>query len=284
MTEADPEVAWVPLDFRKWLAGTADLSAEAEFVFWRLCLLVYDTQQPIIDRSAARVARWCKLPPERLEIALAELVDAEKVKRSEGGIYVPSAEKHLDRAKSNLGNRQRGAAIARRTVALQKQGKDADEIAAILAVEFPERAAKPQRPVRIVSTTAVVPADTVPIVATQPAPAEPDMLLLALGMWNTFADAHSMPKVQKLTDSRRTKLRQRLKECGGLDGWQHALDLMGQSPFLLGATGWHADFDFLMQESKFTKLMEGGYADKQPTKSKSSTRDALQRQMQEATK
>ena len=66
--------------------------------------------------------------------------------------------------------------------------------------------------------------------------------------------------MQKLTAARRGKLTARLRDCGGIDGWTAALDRLAGIPGLLGVHGgWKADFDFLVAESKFTKLMEGSY-------------------------
>lgn len=84
---------------------------------------------------------------------------------------------------------------------------------------------------------------------------------LATSLYNAVASTLDLPQVQKLTETRRRKLVQRLKDCGGIEGWQCALDEIGQSPFLTGQNnrGWKADFDFLLQEKSFTRLMEGAY-------------------------
>jgi uncharacterized protein YdaU (DUF1376 family) len=94
------------------------------------------------------------------------------------------------------------------------------------------------------------------------APAEPAIAERAVAMWNELAASISLPKVQRLTETRARSLKARLKECGGLDGWAVALEKVASTPFLRGEnqTGWHADFDFLMQQKSFTKLMEGGYS------------------------
>lgn len=84
----------------------------------------------------------------------------------------------------------------------------------------------------------------------------------AVDAWNALAEKHDLPKVQRLTDTRRRALRARLSECGGLDGWTTALAKVAASSFLLGKTsrrGWRADFDFMLQQSSFTKVMEGAY-------------------------
>lgn len=83
----------------------------------------------------------------------------------------------------------------------------------------------------------------------------------AMRLWNVMAERHGLPLAQKLTDTRKGKLRARLADCGGLEGWQRALEKVETIPGLLGANPrkWRADIDFLLQEKSFTKLMEGSY-------------------------
>jgi hypothetical protein len=75
------------------------------------------------------------------------------------------------------------------------------------------------------------------------------------------------PRVLKITPSRKASALQRLKDCGGMDGWRHAMAKARASPFLTGvsANGWKADFDFFMQAKSFTKLLEGSYDARKPS-------------------
>lgn len=83
----------------------------------------------------------------------------------------------------------------------------------------------------------------------------------AVGMWNDVAEKHGLPQCQKLTDTRRSKIRKRLKDCGGLEGWQLAMGKIGAADWMHGSNnrGWKADIDFVLQEKSFTRLMEGSY-------------------------
>tara|TARA_R110000796_G_scaffold117736_1_gene230798 strand:- start:30068 stop:30928 length:861 start_codon:yes stop_codon:yes gene_type:complete len=82
----------------------------------------------------------------------------------------------------------------------------------------------------------------------------------AVDLYNATARDLGLSTVQKLTSARKQKLRARLKDSGGIGGWKAALDKIRGSPFLRGEeTRWKADFDFLISESKFTKIMEGAY-------------------------
>lgn len=97
--------------------------------------------------------------------------------------------------------------------------------------------------------------------AHAPGPPAPDACMVAVEAWNALASDLGLSVVQRLTDPRRRSLRARLTECGGIEGWHAALARVRASPFLLGQTGkaWKANFDFLLQQSSFTKLMEGAY-------------------------
>lgn len=89
----------------------------------------------------------------------------------------------------------------------------------------------------------------------------PDDCAEAVEAWNLLAEQHGLARVVKLTESRKRKLRARLKDAGGIEGWRLALAKIPRSEFLLGKNdrGWKAGFDFVLQESSFTKLMEETY-------------------------
>lgn len=86
----------------------------------------------------------------------------------------------------------------------------------------------------------------------------------AVDLYNATAERLGLPKAQKITDARRKKLAARLRDAGGLPGWEAALEALSASRFLTGRTdsSFRADLDFLCQERSFTRLMEGAYADR----------------------
>lgn len=105
----------------------------------------------------------------------------------------------------------------------------------------------------------------------------------AVTLWNELAAETGLSKVQRLTANRQAKLNARLRDCGGLEGWEMALAKIRGSPFLLGDNerGWKANFDFLLQESSFTKLMEDTYERNTDNRtSKPGRRSAADRRMQ----
>lgn len=84
--------------------------------------------------------------------------------------------------------------------------------------------------------------------------------------FNEVAGGVGWPKVRAVSPSRRSALRARIKDAGGVEGWQSAIRRAAQSPFLTGDNnrGWVADFDFLCQSKSFLGLMEGKYDPRTP--------------------
>jgi len=85
----------------------------------------------------------------------------------------------------------------------------------------------------------------------------------AFGLWQEAAAREGWPEVMFLNSVRRWRLGQRLAESGGLDGWQAALEAARCAGFLKDRDGrfhrWF-DLDWLLDEQKFTRLLEGRYA------------------------
>lgn len=91
----------------------------------------------------------------------------------------------------------------------------------------------------------------------------------AIQAYNAVAEESGWPIAQRSTEKRRRAITRRLRDCGGIDGWRTAMAKARASPFLRGEkgrgkdhTGWAPDLDFFLQESSFTKLMEGKYDDR----------------------
>lgn len=83
---------------------------------------------------------------------------------------------------------------------------------------------------------------------------------LAFGAFKELTERAPVPKIIKLTDKRRKTLNARLQEHG-LSGWQSALAAIERSNFLCGGNdrGWKADFDWLVNQNNFLKVLEGKY-------------------------
>lgn len=83
----------------------------------------------------------------------------------------------------------------------------------------------------------------------------------AVEIWNAVATSAGWSQVQKISKPRFSAISARLRECGGLNGWQHAVNRAAASDFLTGQTSrpFFASFDWLTKPANFTKLMEGNY-------------------------
>jgi Protein of unknown function (DUF1376) len=87
----------------------------------------------------------------------------------------------------------------------------------------------------------------------------------AFALWQEAAAREGWPEVMFLNSVRRFKLGQRLSQCGGLNGWCDALAAASGAGFLKAPDGrfhrWF-DLDWLLDEQKFTRLLEGRYAER----------------------
>lgn len=83
--------------------------------------------------------------------------------------------------------------------------------------------------------------------------------------WQEIARLEGWPETGFLNSQRRLQLQARLAQCGGLEGWRLALAKARDAEFLHRADGrihrWF-DLDWLLDERKFTRLMEGRYAER----------------------
>lgn len=89
---------------------------------------------------------------------------------------------------------------------------------------------------------------------------------MAVSIYNETAKRAGLPPAMKISDARSAKLKARLKDAGGLEGWRAAMEIIEKSSFLTGGgeKGWKADLDFILQEKSFTRLMEGYYEERKP--------------------
>lgn len=97
----------------------------------------------------------------------------------------------------------------------------------------------------------------------------------AVHLWNDTAQRVNAevgrtewPIVQALNPSRRAKLKNRLRESGGIKGWKVALEkaaairwLRGETPRSQGHENWRFSIKTLLGQEFFTQLMEGTYDD-----------------------
>lgn len=104
-------------------------------------------------------------------------------------------------------------------------------------------------------------------ISNEMAPCSPDLVSVeeVRDGWNTLAGNHGLPQIAKLSDQRRRKAKAQAKRFP-IDDWVNVFAKISQSPFLRGENerGWRCDFDFILSEQNFLKILEGKY-DPQPT-------------------
>lgn len=164
-----------------------------------------------------------------------------------------ATEAHKESKRANNAERQRRFKAKRRQVTSDNAGN------ALPNVTPPDKEIPPKPPKEInppISPT--VSDETVP-------PLSADEVLEG---WNELAGNHGLAQVRKLTDQRRRKVLAQAKRFSVPD-WQAVFAKISQSPFLQGENrqGWRCDFDFILSENNFVKILEGKY-DRQPTDSR----------------
>lgn len=88
---------------------------------------------------------------------------------------------------------------------------------------------------------------------------------IAFDLYNELAKKIGLATAQVLSGKRKSGIKSRLKDAGGIDGWKIALSKIEESDFLCGKkTDWKADLDFLITKSKFIGIMEGKYQNNKP--------------------
>lgn len=85
----------------------------------------------------------------------------------------------------------------------------------------------------------------------------------AFAAYNSMAERVGLSRATKLSPQRQSKLKARLRDAGGIAGWDAALERVAASAYCRGeVNGFKADLGFLLQDESFTRLMEGKYDDR----------------------
>jgi len=248
---------WFKFYSRDWISGTRGLSDRARGIYVDLLARIYDLGRPL-DYDERDLCRFLGYRDRRqLASVLNELVAAGKITIADGKITNGRAMAEL--AKSDR-QREAGKKGGRPKTA-SRTAPDGD-LDAILRPSHggdfeqnqvnsenppePEPEPEPERSKQVGR-------------ASDPDDPEIDE---AIRLWNELADRIGLARVQKITAERRKRLAACLQDAGGLPGWRAALCKIEASPFLRGENdrGWRADFDFIVRERSFTRLMEGAYS------------------------
>lgn len=105
-----------------------------------------------------------------------------------------------------------------------------------------------------------------PVISNEMTPPPSDLVTVeeVVDGWNTLAAKHGLAQIVKLSDQRRRKAKAQAKRFL-INDWVNVFAKISQSPFLRGENdrGWRCDFDFILSEQNFIKILEGKY-DPQP--------------------
>jgi hypothetical protein len=79
--------------------------------------------------------------------------------------------------------------------------------------------------------------------------------------WNGEAQRHGFIALKVLTPEREKKLKQRVRDVGGVAQVIEAIERIGRSRFLRGLNDrrWKASFDWFLQKESFARLLDGKY-------------------------
>lgn len=256
------ETPYIPFYTSDFLGGTSGMTASCKGVYITILCLIYEAEGPLKQKWDI-LARRCGCTLPAFKRAVSDLEDDGKLEVSEAGIWSPKCEKHLTQRRERQ-NSARSAAETRWGKTKQKQGKaDAGAMRKQCQPE-PEPDIKEEPKGSLSSGDDAQPFDEIAECVSE---------------YNATARQAGWPEVKVLSKARRSALSQRLRECGGIEGWRHALAKARASPHCCGHNdrGWTANFDFLTRQSSFAKLMEGNY-DNRAGKSNTGT-DAAARQI-----
>ncbi len=263
-----------------WIGGVEEITPETEYVYFRLVMFIYQMDGTLKDSDQAN-ARRCRVSTRAYRKHKSKLIDLGKIEVRDGLIWNARCEHEINhvkeistRAKTRSEKRWKAhlkSKLAEKPTenSLVLEGKTRRKLA-LKTRENPENANDFNKTMHASShatqhATQHANQGTSEVEYREEVRGPP---LTPLGdvekmveAWNLLADQTGLARVQKITKPRRVKSAARLRDCGGMEGWMAALEKIRGSPGLLGDNnrGWKADFDFVLQESSFTKLMEGGY-------------------------
>jgi uncharacterized protein YdaU (DUF1376 family) len=239
-------------------------------VYITLIARMYEMAGPI-ERDDNRLARLCGSKSRASFVkALEYLISEGKISESEDGLFNDRAAKEIENV-TERSSKAREAAQSRWDKKANKNNKG--ENADASPKHMPQRCQLEPEP--------DIKEDTNVSLSASPDPIHANELSHAVSRFNAAAEKAGWPTVQKLNPNRSKLLRSRLKECGGLEGWEVALRKAYDSDFCRGRTAnaWVGfGFDWLIKSANFTKLMEGNYDDRADDTQGSNT-DATARQI-----
>ena len=262
-----------------FLSGTHPLSPEARGVYITL-ICHFNNKDRVVPDDDRYLARLCNMSTRRYKSAKRALIDGDFMEVRDGFIWIEKSSKQWEKDQS-FSNSQR----------LKAQKKHRYDKAKLLAENNTNSAgagagghASPYpSPLRVGEDSLGRPKKSSPLSEqdsngspfdkveggqSPDYPVNGDVVAM-VDIWNDFAQIHGLDKAEPLDPGRRKKALQRLKECGGLDGWRKVVLSIAESPWLLGKNDdrWEVSFGWLLIRERLTRVREGNYIRKTASRS-----------------
>lgn len=253
----------------EYISGVAGvLKGVEQAVYWMICSLVI-SEGGLIVRNEERIAMLCGVRVSEARKIVQKLIDLGKITvDSEGKLAQKRALSEVERASKRIQTASENGGKGGRSPKKAEQNQGGAKAGGFSSEKLTTTTNHQQTTTNLPPTPngggdlfgSVEEEPDPPAERTSDAPASDDVTA-AVEAYNEVAARAGLPKAQVLNDKRRKRLRERLKECGGLPVWRAALAKIPAIGGLCGENdrGWRADLDFLCQADSFAKLLEGGY-------------------------
>lgn len=235
-------VPYIPLYVADYEADTAHLSIEEDGAYMRLLRLCWRTPGCSIPDDAAWIMRRMRCTADEFHRVVSPII-AEFFRKERGRIYNPRLAQEFRRIEDVSKKRSEAGRMGGRPAKVLKNNAP-DESKAKAKQKHLEPELEPE-----ISPNGDI--DIAPV----------DQVADAFNAYNAAAARNGWAEAQKVTPARRSAMKARLADCGGIEGWRAALERAEASDFVNGRTShaFRCHIDFLLQQSSFTKLMEGTY-------------------------
>lgn len=222
----------------EFIAGVSGkLTPEQAGVYWMICTLIYSKSSPIDDDPKWLGNIMGGTHPRTINKVLNALSQKAKITRNDGVIMVERCLKEIAKTDERIA---KATANGRKGGRKPKENNDVTEPGGLFDGKL--------------------------TLNYQPPTNNHQHYQDAFDLWNQVAKECGLP-IAKTIGKRKSKLINRLNDCGGIDGWKDALNAVRKSPYLKGdVNGFRASLDFMLQESSFTKVIEGNYDNNKLTK------------------
>lgn len=227
-----------------WDDGCEHLSLEQEAAYLRIVNAICKYDRPI-HNSPRVLAGLMRTTPQRSKRLVRELLEAGKITIDDGGRI------HNKRAEAEIAHRKH-ISSARQAVAKGSRRALEEVDAKPLKKLNGHNAIAP-----LIDKNRIDKNNTTPLFPTGSCEE-------AVELWNDMARRTGLNAILRLNGTRRAKLTNSLTEVNGVDGWRRALDKVEHSAFLKGGSDqkWKVTFDWLIETSNITKVLEGNYDDR----------------------